>query len=146
MSGIPHNSNRPQGLTNPGVLDAFAHDTRSDTLVLAMYEYRPWSLGESQLLQLQEKLNAYLSFLLDGEMVDQFPQLQDKPIEIQLRTVHEPTPEAWELISRAREQLGFQKISFEVIQISEAEEMSGGCGSPSCCGGSACQEDAQEYR
>ena len=31
------------GLENPGVLDAFAHDTRADKLVLAMYEARPWS-------------------------------------------------------------------------------------------------------
>lgn len=120
------------GLENPGVLDAFAHDTREDKLVLAMYETRPWQGEDSQLVQLQEKLNAYLSFVLDGEMADAFPQLVDKPLEIQLRTIGEPDPRAWDLIRRIREQLGFQQIKFEVIQISDAEipQDNGGC-----CGG-----------
>jgi hypothetical protein len=109
------------GLENPGVLDAFAHDTREDKLVLAMYERRPWAADDAQLLQLQEKLNAYLSFVLDGEMTDAFPQLAGKPVEIQLRTVHDPDARAWDLIRRIREQLGFQKIVFEVIQIDVAE-------------------------
>lgn len=120
------------GLENPGVLDAFAHDTRGDKLVLAMYETRPWQGEDRQLVQLQEKLNAYLSFVLDGEMADAFPQLVDKPLEIQLRTINEPDPRAWDLIRRIREQLGFQQIKFEVIQISDAEipQDNGGC-----CGG-----------
>jgi hypothetical protein len=124
------------GLENPGVLDAFAHDTRADKLVLAMYETRPWQGEDRQLLQLQEKLNAYLSFVLDGELADAFPQLVGKPLEIQLRTLHEPEERAWELIGRIREQLGFQQITFDVIQINDAEipqetASSGG----GCCGG-----------
>lgn len=116
------------GLENPGVLDAFAHDTRTDQLVLAMYEKRPW-LGEgAQLLQLQEKLNAYLSFILDGEMLDAFPQFEGKPVVIQLRTVHEPDEKGSDLIRRVREQLAFQKIAFEVIRISEEEGCGPGCG------------------
>jgi hypothetical protein len=121
------------GLEHPGVLDAFAHDTREDKLVLAMYETRPWQGEDAQLMQLQEKLNAYLSFALDGELAEAFPQFVGKPLEIQLRTTHEPDPRAWDLIRRIREQLGFQSIAFDVVQISEAEipqESSG------CCGGS----------
>ena len=69
----PDTSARPMGLSHPGVLDAFAHDKRRDLLVLAMYESRPWNGNERQLQQLQEKLNAYASFILDGEMADAFP-------------------------------------------------------------------------
>ncbi len=127
------------GLENPGVLDAFAHDTRDDKLVLAMYERRVWDGDDRQLFQLQEKLNAYLSFVLDGEMADSFPHLVGKPLEIQLRTVFEPDQKAGDLILRIREQLGFQQVTFEVIQISEAElppdsESGGGC----CGGGCGC--------
>lgn len=123
------------GLQNPGVLDAFAHDTRADRLVLAMYETRPWLGDPGQLHQLQEKLNAYLSFVLDGEMAEAFPQLVGKPVEIQLRTVHEPEELASDLIRRIREQLGFQNITFEVIQVAEGEIPQGGNGG-GCCGGS----------
>ena len=117
------------GLAHPGVLDAFAHDSRTDRLVLAMYEDRPWLGEDVQLLQLQEKVNAYLSFVLDGEMLEAFPQFSDKVVEIQLRTVHEPEEKASDLIRRMREQLAFQKIEFNVIQI-DATEIS----APSSCG------------
>jgi Family of unknown function (DUF6572) len=117
------------GLENPGVLDAFAHDTRADKLVLAMYELRPWSGEEFQLFQLQEKLNAYLSFILDGELEDAFPDLAAKPVEIQLRTVQELDARALDFIGRVREQLALQQITFEVVRIDEAE---GDCGTAGC--------------
>jgi Family of unknown function (DUF6572) len=117
------------GLENPGVLDAFAHDTRADKLVLAMYELRPWSGEEFQLFQLQEKLNAYLSFILDGELEDAFPDLTAKPVEIQLRTVHELDARALDFIGRVREQLALQQITFEVVRIDETE---GDCGTAGC--------------
>ncbi|GAB4177992.1 MAG: hypothetical protein Fur0032_18330 [Terrimicrobiaceae bacterium] len=112
------------GLENPAVLDAMAHDGREDKVILAMYEHREWDGGEAQLFQLQEKLNAYLSFLLDGEFDESFPQLVGKKVEIQLRTSYEPDEAAWDLIRRIREQLAFQSIAFEVIDVGE----SGGCG------------------
>lgn len=121
------------GIENPGVLDAFAHDTRTGSLVLAMYETRTWEGGEEQLFQFQEKLNAYLSFLLDGEFEETFPDLVSLPVCIQLRAVHEPSSEAWDLIRRMREQLEFQKITLDVVQIAEDELPPEGEG---CCGGS----------
>jgi hypothetical protein len=123
------------GIGNPGVLDAFAHDTRSGKLVMAMYERRPWDGGEAQLVQLQEKLNAYLSFALDGEMEESFPELAGKPLEIQLRTEHEPGPDVWAFVGRIREQLSFQDIAFEVVAAcgDECHDDGGGC-----CGGDGC--------
>ena len=117
------------GLEKPGVLDAFAHDTRADKLVLAMYEARPWSGEEIQLFQLQEKLNAYLSFVLDGELNDAYPELAGKHVEIQLRAVHEPDAKAFDLIQRVREQLDLQQITFEVVRIDRAKNE---CGDRDC--------------
>ena len=115
------------GLEHPGVLDALAHDTRADKVVLAMYEARAWT-GELQLFQLQEKLNAYVSFILDGELQESFPDLASKSVEIQLRTLHDPDAKALEFISRVREQLALQQISFEIVRLDEA----GDCGSAGC--------------
>jgi Family of unknown function (DUF6572) len=117
------------GLEHPGVLDAFAHDTRADKLVLAMYEARPWLGEEMQLFQLQEKLNAYLSFVLDGELNDAYPELAGKHVEIQLRTAHEPDAKAFDLIQRVREQLDLQQITFEVVRIDRAKNE---CGDRDC--------------
>jgi hypothetical protein len=117
------------GLEHPGVLDALAHDTRADKVVLAMYEVRPWTGEEVQLLQLQEKLNAYVSFILDGELQESFPDLASKSVEIQLRTLQDPDAKALEFISRAREQLALQQITFEIVPLRRAE---GDCGLTGC--------------
>jgi len=113
------------GIEHPAVLDALAHDANTGKVLMAMYETRPWEGEEKQLQQLEEKLNAYLSFALDGEMTEAFPHLSGCPLEIQLRTLHEPDEKAWGLIRRIREQLSFQDIAFEVIQVEKE-----GCGSP----------------
>jgi len=124
------------GLAHPAVLDAFAHDKRRDTLILAMYETRPWNGAEDHILQLQEKLNAYASFILDGEMAESFPHFADKPVEIQLRTKHQPDPLALGLLQQAREQLALQQIGLETIKIEDVEEFEPtcGCGHGGCAG------------
>ena len=133
---------RPMGIAHPGVLDAFAYDSRRDILVLAMYETRPWNSDDQQIFQLQEKLNAYASFILDGEMGESFPQYRDKPVEIQLRTRYQPDPLSLGLLQQAREQFALQQITLETIQIDPSTESlpdtmpnsSGSCG----CGGNSC--------
>ena len=124
------------GIERTGMLDAFAHDTREDILVLAMFETRPWEHGELQLFQLQEKLNAYVSFILDGEMKDNCPHLLGKPVRIELRTSFEPPERAMGFLGRARDQLALQQISLEVVLIGEiAEACCGSSQGGGCCGG-----------
>jgi hypothetical protein len=117
------------GLEHPGILDALAYDTRADKVVLAMYEVRPWTGKEFQLFQLQEKLNSYVSFILDGELQENFPDFATKSVEIQLRTLHDPDAKALEFISRVREQLALQQVTFEIVRLDQAE---GDCGSAAC--------------
>jgi hypothetical protein len=131
---VPENLNStPRGVAHPAVLDALAHDTRRDTLVLAMYENRPWLGEEPHLVQLQEKLNAYASFILDGELADTFPHLASKPVEIQLRTRHHPDPLALGLLQQAGEQLALQQITLETILVDEEPP-----GDHACACGSTC--------
>ncbi len=51
-----------------GVIDVIAHDPKTGEVVLAMDEPNEWDGSDEQLLALQERFNAYVSFLLDGEM------------------------------------------------------------------------------
>ncbi|MEI8292854.1 MAG: DUF6572 domain-containing protein [bacterium] len=130
---------RPMGLEHPAVLDAFAHDKRRDTLILAMYETRPWTGNENHILQLQEKLNAYASFVLDGEMAESFPAFVGKPVEIQLRTRHQPDPLTLGFLNQAKNQLSLQLINLETIRIESAEEFEPASSSPACgCGQGGC--------
>jgi hypothetical protein len=114
MPPDPTPTPRPRGLEHAGVIDAMLQDAKSGEVWLVMVERRAWSGGEEQLFQLQEKLNAYVSFALDGEMADTDPALAGKPLRIILDTTHPPSAEAVEFLAAVREQLAFQAIELEV--------------------------------
>ena len=122
---------RPGGLANPGVLDALAEDRVTGEVVLVMFEDRPWNLGDEQIVQLQEKLNAYLSFALDGELTEQMPQFSGRPIRVQLNCAEPPPPNVVDLLGKVREQISFQGINFVVEGL--ASSSGGGCGSGCGC-------------
>jgi hypothetical protein len=120
----------PAGVEQAGVIDFFAHDARSDELLMAMYEPRSWDGTDLQLFQLQEKFNAYVSFLLDGELAEAHPELAGKKARIELRCAEMPEGRALDLLSTIHDQLALQDIAVEVI----VEDRSGGCGSGCTCG------------
>lgn len=121
-----------RGVEFAEVIDLLTHDSKSDRVQLVMFEPRPWDGGEEQLFQLQEKLNTYMSFALDGEMADSYPELANKPLSVVLRCLEMPSSAAVEFLAKVREQIALQGIEFEV---SYARESIGGCGSDCGCAG-----------
>jgi hypothetical protein len=79
-----------------------------------MREPREWSHGDRQLFQLQEKLNTYLSFALDGEMAAEHPEWADRPLRVQLDCVAPPSERAERMLSSVRGQISFQGIKLHV--------------------------------
>lgn len=126
------------GLEHPGVLDAMIRD--NDKVVLLMTESRPWNAGDEQLFQLQEKINAYLSFALDGEFTESFAHLSHLPLCIRLECFEYPNPEVVGFLSDVREQIAFQGIDLEVIVREGAPK--GECGSG--CGCACASPDAAQ--
>jgi hypothetical protein len=98
-----------------GVIDVVAHDPKTGEVVLVMSEPNNWDGSDEQLLALQERLNAYASFLLDGEMAEAHPEMAGKPARIELRCVHMPDTRALELLGLIHDQLAFQEIKLEVV-------------------------------
>ena len=122
------------GVQNPAVLDALGVDPATGEFVLGMFEPRPWSGGDSQLIQLQEKLNAYMSFVLDGEMEEQLPQAAGKKLRITLACAEEPPAPVTDLLLRVREQISLQGIGFSVEGLQGPNDSSeGGCGTGCGC-------------
>ena len=113
-----------------GVIDVIAHDTKTDQIVLVMNEPESWDRSDERLLVLQERFNAYVSFLLDGEMASEHPELAGKRARIEVRCAHMPDQRALELLGMIHDQLAFQEIKMEVVVVGSEK----GCG-PSCdCG------------
>src|SRR5450432_4244143 len=85
-----------RGVENPTVVDLITPDAASGQVVLAMFERRPWGQGRGQdpgqdpgqdrvqLRQIEEKINRYLGYVLDGFFVQQFPQYAGRRVRIRL--------------------------------------------------------------
>jgi len=98
-----------------GVIDVIAQDVKTGDVVLVMNESNEWDSSDAQLLSLQERFNAYVSFLLDGEMESGHPELAGKPARIEVRCTHMPDARAIELLGLIHDQLAFQDIKLEVV-------------------------------
>lgn len=96
-------------------VDILAHDARTDEVVLVMNEERTWDGSESRLHDLQERFNAYASFLLDGELAETHPELASKRARIELHCLEMPDARALDLLGAIHDQLAFQDIKLEVI-------------------------------
>jgi hypothetical protein len=103
-----------------GVIDLIAEDTKTGEVVLVMNQPDEWNGSDEQLLALQERFNAYVSFLLDGEMASDHPELAGKPARIEVRCAHMPDTGALELLGLIHDQLAFQEIELEVVVKNEA--------------------------
>jgi uncharacterized protein DUF6572 len=97
------------------IVDVIAEDKRTGEVVLVMNEPNEWDGSDEQLLALQERFNAYVSFLLDGEMAESHPELTGKPARIELRCANMPDASALELLGLIHDQLTFQDIKLEVL-------------------------------
>lgn len=115
------------GIANPAVIDLFALDPRTDEVLLAMHEPRPWDRSEEQLHQLQEKFNAYVSFLLDGEMIAAHPELSGKRARIELHCEYVPDDQALALLNLIHDQIALQEIKLEVIVAEQGCDNSCSC-------------------
>jgi hypothetical protein len=98
-----------------GLIDVIAQDPKTGEVVLVMNNPDEWDHSDEQLLALQERFNAYVSFLLDGEMASDHPHLAGKPARIELRCAQMPDTRSLELLGLIHDQLAFQEIKLEVV-------------------------------
>jgi hypothetical protein len=97
------------------VIDIIAHDLKTDAVVLVMNEPGIWDGSDTQLHELQERFNTYVSFLIDGELAEAHPELAGKPARIEVRCAHMPDARAVDLLGAIHDQLAFQEIKLEVV-------------------------------
>jgi hypothetical protein len=90
------------------LIDVIAQDAKTGEVVLVMNEPDDWDGSDERLLALQERFNAYVSFLLDGEMTG-------KPARIEVRCAHVPDTRALELLGLIHDQVALQEIKLEVV-------------------------------
>ena len=81
------------GVQNPSIIDLIATDPASDSVVLVMIERRPWGSSSQQFKQIEEKVNRYMGYVLDGFLVEHYPHHEGKPVQIRLACAEQPPGE-----------------------------------------------------
>lgn len=107
LKSDPENSN--------AIIDIVAHDPKTDEVVLVMKWPNEWDDSDEQLLELQERFNAYVSFLLDGELAEAHAELAGKRARIEVRCAQMPGGRALDLLGAIHDQLAFQDVKMEVV-------------------------------
>jgi hypothetical protein len=102
------------GVQNPSLIDLVTYDPESGEFALIMTETRPWDGSADRVLELQQKINNYLSFALDGQLERQHPGSVGKAIRLQLDCVSPPDPKTGHFIDLVREKLRGERIRFVV--------------------------------
>jgi hypothetical protein len=110
-----HKSQGPNFMNRSSLIDVVAHDPKTDEVVLVMKETGTWDGSEARLCDLQERFNAYVSFLLDGELAETHPELTGKCARIEVRCEQVPDLRTLELLGLIHDQLAFQEIKMEVV-------------------------------
>jgi hypothetical protein len=125
---VQRNDRTSFGIEHPHILDAIAQDPETERVDLIMWEHRMWEGSDERLFQLQEKLNAYLSFALDGEMEEAYPGFTNKKLRLLINCSAVPDERTAQFLAYVREQIALQDIDLEVHVIEEAHGSCPDCG------------------
>ena len=82
------------GVENPKVMDLIEVDPATDKVVLTMFERRTWGASPQQFQQIEEKINRYMGYALDGFLVQHYPHYDGKAVQILLQCAEAPHGEA----------------------------------------------------
>jgi hypothetical protein len=89
------------GVENSKVMDLISVDPATDKVVLTMFERRPWGASPQQFQQIEEKINRYMGYALDGFLVEHYPGYEGKAVQIRLECAEEPHGEAMLFVTAA---------------------------------------------
>ncbi len=102
------------GVENAKLMDLITVEAATDTVILAMFERRPWGAHPHQFRQIEEKINRYMGYVLDGFLVQHYPQHQGKRVRLRLDCAEEPQGEAARFVAAAKHAIESHGLEFAV--------------------------------
>lgn len=102
------------GVENPMLMDLITVDRESDKVVLAMFERRTWGASPRQFVQIEEKINRYMGYVLDGFLAEQYPQYIGKRVQLRLDCAEAPHGRAVDFVTAAQQAAEAHGLEFVV--------------------------------
>jgi hypothetical protein len=101
-------------------IDFLAIERDKERVVLIISDHLDWEQDEGEhLLLLQEKINAYLSFIEGGQMLEEKPDAKGFPVVIQVYAKYPPSEQATALYRLAGKVIADAGYSLELEVPSE---------------------------
>jgi hypothetical protein len=102
------------GVENPTILDLVTTDPATGDVVLVMIERRRWGDSALQVPQIEEKINRYMGYVLDGYLADHYPKYAGKRVRLRLECAEAPHGHIVRFLSAAEHAAGQHGLGFEV--------------------------------
>jgi len=102
------------GVSDTNVIDLVSRNPRTGAFTLIMVQDRAWDGLAEHLYELQQKVNSYLSFALDGELRKKYPDSADRSAPLQLECDKSRDPTTDKFIGQLRGVTGKYGIEFIV--------------------------------
>ena len=100
-------------VSKPDVVDVIGVNTLMNVVQLRMYEERDWWDTQTQVSELQRKINHYLSFVFGGELAET-PEYRGKKIVVILHCQFQPPDEVNSVFHDLESQLHALNVLFEI--------------------------------
>lgn len=123
------------GVENPTILDLVTTDPESGDVVLVMIERRRWGDAALQVPQIEEKINRYMGYVLDGYLADHYPQYVGKRVRLRLECAEAPHGHIVRFLSAAEHATSQHGLAFEVKVTGASGEPATGTGGVGGIGG-----------
>lgn len=103
---------------NSQVIDAISINPQ-EVVVLTISDHLEWDDQNEHLIVLQNKINAYLEVIENGEIYESYPDAQDKSFQIGIAFKFSPNETAIEFLRRVKEVLSESGYELDYYIVSE---------------------------
>lgn len=112
-----------RGVQNPRIVDLIELHPSTGQVVLSMVELRAWRGEKPQMQEIGNKFDAYLSYVLDGHLVKQYPAYKDCSVKMELLCAEPPRAADHGFFEAVKKFADDHEIEF-VITVLDAEAYS----------------------
>ena len=109
------------GVEKTEVIDLVMQHGETGEFLLIMIEPREWDGSHERLVQLQDKLNTYLTYALDGQFKQENPEAEGAAIRIHLDYEYEPDAVSLGFLDAAKDAIAEHTIGFTWSLIGDDE-------------------------
>lgn len=97
-------------IENDAQIDAMGLETSTGKMVLTISDHLDWSEASAHLQAIERKVNAYLSFIQSGQIVEQNADAKDRLVKIAIYQKFPEPSNVTPILNKLATQLGFVGI------------------------------------